>query len=145
MYLEFQHEVRVSGSLKHPHLVRLLGVVTSPVFGTVMEYMEEGDLYRFVGMGSKSSFSFLFIFFLVTFYSLKTVTCLTMGNLLGVCVFDWPWMLQRYFFIDILFFREFSHFLFLLPPPGHEIPPLSQINAPRLKITQHPPHPTIFW
>ena len=47
MYLEFQHEVRVSGSLKHTHLVRLLGVVTSPIFGTVMEFMEEGDLFRY--------------------------------------------------------------------------------------------------
>ena len=48
MYLEFQHEVRVSGSLQHPRLVQLLGLVTEPVFGTVMEFMEVGDLFRFV-------------------------------------------------------------------------------------------------
>ena len=48
MYKEFQHEVRVSGSLQHPRLVRLLGVVMKPVFGTVMEFMEIGDLYTFV-------------------------------------------------------------------------------------------------
>ena len=46
MYLEFQHEVRVSGSLQHPRLVQLLGLVTEPVFGTVIEFMEGGDLFR---------------------------------------------------------------------------------------------------
>ncbi len=48
LYQEFKREVRVSGSLHHPRLVRLLGIVTTPSFGTVLEYMEMGDLFSFL-------------------------------------------------------------------------------------------------
>jgi serine/threonine protein kinase len=47
-YLEFQKEVSMNGSLSHPRLVQMLGLITEPAFGIVMEFMGGGDLYTFI-------------------------------------------------------------------------------------------------
>ena len=48
MYLEFQREVSINGSLSHPKLVEMLGMVMDPSFGILMEFMNAGDLYKFI-------------------------------------------------------------------------------------------------
>ena len=62
MYLEFQKEVSINGSLSHPKLVRMLGVVTEPTFGIAMEFMDRGDLYGLINHPDQTFFLFLFLF-----------------------------------------------------------------------------------